>query len=89
MSVRKLPLICAYICFSFTFISASSSALISHLSYPVFLSFSQLFHLMRCELKRREVCNTWRLELSFMRLGCCPAPFLAGVAFYVPMQMAH
>lgn len=89
MSVRKLPLICVYICFSFTFISASSLPRISHLTSPLFLSFSQLFHLMRCELKRREVCNTWRLELSFMRLGCCPALFLAGVAFYVPMQMAH
>lgn len=52
-----------------------------HASLALLFSFSQLFHLMRCELKRREVCNTWRLELSFMRLGCCPAPFWLGLPF--------
>lgn len=53
----------------------------SHLisSLPLLVSVISVIvpHLMRCGLKRREVCNTWRLELSFMRLGCCPALFFA------------
>lgn len=88
MSVRVAFDMCLHLFFIHFYLRFLLGSHLRHASLALLFSFSQLFHLMRCELKRREVCNTWRLELSFMRLGGCPA-HLAGVGFYVPMQMAH